>query len=807
MPSDILRSNLSSFLTDSFTADTDKLKAATAELRKNYYPHPQSLLWLLMILTSHDQPQIRQQAAVEALRIVDKHWESIPDEQKPAIREQLLKSTLAEQSSLVRHSAARVISAIAAIDLEDGDWAELPGFLAQAAQSPQVSQREVGVYILFTLLEAAGDGFVEKLPSLFALFSNTIKDPESQEVRINTMLALSRIAMLIDTDEDKKSLSSFQAVVPGMVAVLKACIDEEDEARTVQAFEVFQSLLGCETALLAQHFKDLVQFMLDVSVNTEINSEARSQALSFLMQCVKYRRMKIQGLNGMGEQLTLKSMQIAAEMEDDDEDEDDVTPSRSALGLLDLLATSLPPRQVIVPLLKALPSFVNNENPAFRKAGILALGMCVEGAPDFIATQLSTIIPDVLRLLNDPEIRVRQAALHGVARLSDDLAEDVSKEHAQLIPAMLKNLDAAMTPASSEADQKRNGEIIVASCTALDSMIDGMDKEVCTKYAGELVPRFGRLFGHPDYKVKASAAGAMGSLAGSSEEAFIPYFEPTMKALSEYVTIKDSEEDLDLRGTVCDAMGAMAVAVGGEVFQPYMQPLMIASEEALRLGHPRLRETSYILWSTMAKVYEKDFTPFLDGVVKGLMECLDQEESDMEVELGKEASDLLGQEVIIAGKKVKVTGASDGPEDLDDMEDDGEDDWDDMTAVTAVALEKEIAVEVIGDILSHTRSNFIPYLEKTVESTMTLVEHSYEGVRKAAISTLWRAYACLWALMEDQTGTKWTPGIPLNEKPSEELLKLGEVVATATISVWGDEVDRYVLNFFYCLRTPLQILK
>lgn len=747
-----------------------------------------------MILTSHDSPQIRQQAGVEALRLVQKHWTALPAEHKPQIREKLLQSTLNEQTALVRHTAARVISSIAAIDLEDGEWTELPGFLVQAATSQQVSHREVGVYILFTLLEAAGDGFVDKLPKLFELFSTTIRDPESQEVRINTMLALSRIAMLIDPDEDPRSLEGFRATLPAMVAVLRSAIDEGDEDRTMQAFEVFQTLLGCESALLATHFKDLVQFMLEISVEKSLSDESRTQALSFLMQCVKYRKMKIQGAKGMGEQLTIKSMQIAAEMDDDDEDEDDVTPSRSALGLLDLLASSLPPRQVIVPLLDALPQYVNSQDPAFRKAGILALGMCVEGAPDFIATQLPSILPMVLKLLSDSDIKVRQAALHGVSRLADDLAEELCKEHAEIIPSLLKNLDSAILAAGGEAEQKTNVEIIVASCTALDSCVEGMNTELATTYAAELVPRLGRLFSHPDFKVKASAAGAMGSLAGVSESGFTPYFDETMKALSEYVTMKDSDEELELRGTVVDAMGSMASAVGPVAFQPYVGPLMQASEEALHLGHPRLRETSYIFWSTMAKVYEEEFTPFLDGVVKGLIESLEQEESDTEVELGQEASDLLGKEVIIAGKKIKVASATDEPVESDGMEDDDDDDddWDDLTAVTAVALEKEIAVEVLGDILSHTRQKFIPYLEKTVEATMPLVEHSYEGARKAAISTLWRAYACLWALMEDHTGTKWVPGIPLKQQPTQELVKLGEVVATATMSVWGDEVDRYV---------------
>jgi hypothetical protein len=715
----------------------------------------------------------------------------LPADQKPAIRDQLLQSTLNEPKDLVRHSAARVIAAIAKIDLEEGEWASLPGTLAQASTSKQVAHREVGVYILFTLLEAAGDAFEDKLPGLFQLFNNTIKDPESAEVRINTLLCLSRVAMLIQPDEEPEMLAQFVQAFPGMVGVLKTAVDEEDEDRAMQAFEVFQTLLGCESALLNAHFKDLLTFMIDLAANTDISNESRTQALSFLMQCTRYRKMKIQGTKDIGETLTLKSMQIATEI-DEAEDDDEITPNKSALGLLDLLASSLPPRQVIVPLLKALPQFVDSENPKYRQAGILALGMCVEGAPDFVATQLDSLMPIVFKLLNDPVIGVRNAALNGVARLADDLAEELAKYHQELIPALLKNMDSAAVQASTESEQQKNIGILKSSCGALDSVMDGIEKELIVSYIPELVPRLGRLFSHPDFNVKASAAGAMGSIAGSAEDAFLPYFENTMKALSEYVTIKDSQDELDLRATVCDAMGAMAGAVGPVAFQPYVQPLMQASEEALHLGHPRLKETSYILWSTLAKVYGEEFTPFLDGVVKGLLECMEQEESDLEVELGEEAKDLLGQEVIIAGKKIKVASATDLPSDEDDMEDDDDDDddWDDLDAVTAVAMEKEIAAEVIADVLSHTRKNFVPYFEKTIEAVMPLVEHSYEGVRKTAIATLWRAYACLWNLMEDHTGEHWTPGLPLKSQPSEELSKLGEVVTTATLTVWDDEVDR-----------------
>ncbi|KAH0565288.1 hypothetical protein GP486_001324 [Trichoglossum hirsutum] len=800
-----------------FLADTERVKSATANLRKNYFTSPLTLTLLLQVLTTHESPQLRQLAAVEARALVPKHWNSLPAEQKPQIRNSLLQSTLNEQTALVRHSSARVISAIAKIDLLDGEWADLPSFLQQAATSQSAGQREVGVYILYTLLETLEDGLMGKLSDMFALFGQTIRDPESVDVRINTLLALGRIATIMIPDEDPQSLEAFRTTFPNMVAVLKEVIQSGDDDRTMLAFEVFQTLLGCESSLLANHFQDLILFMIELGASRELSDETRSQSLSFLMQSVRYRKLKIQGLR-LGEKLTLTALEVATEMKNLHEDDDLVTPSRTALGLLDMLAAGLPPSQVIVPLLKALPMYVNSPNPDYRRAGILALGMCVEGAPDFIATQMKDITPIVLRLLGDPEIRVRQAALHAVARLADDLADALGEEHEALVPALLKNLDSASVPSSNKAEEEWNLDIIKASCNAIDSFTEGIGKEQAASYLSEMVPRFSRLIAHPDYKVKAGAAGALGSIAAAAEDAFLPYFEATISALSQYVSIKDSEEELDLRSAVCDAMGSIASAVGAVPFQPYVRPMMEASEEALHLGHPRLRETSYILWSTMAKVYEAEFGHFLDGVVKGLFESLQQEETALEVELGEEAKDLLGAELTIAGKKIKVAAAGEGisqaklkdhqspqgdkerdddddgdddnDEDDDDDDDDDDDAWDELGAVTAVAAEKEIALDVIGDVLSHTKSKFIPYFEKTVEITLGLVEHSYEGVRKAAIGTLWRAYACLWEICEDGQMAKWQPGLPLKVQPTAELQKLGEVVMTATLAVYVNEVDR-----------------
>ena len=804
--------------------DTQKVKAATSKLRTAYYTSPAALTALIHIASSHDEQQLRQLAAVEARKLVEKHWAQVPDAQKGPMRERLLQSTIEEEKPLPRHSKARVIAAIAEIDFADGQWSELPGVLYQAAVSNTVRHREVGIYVIYTLLEAMPDMFQTSMTRMLTLFDRTIQDPESMEVRVNTMLALSELATVLDTYEDQKSLTSFQNTIPHMMEVLKATIQAEDEEHSMQAFDVFSKLLSYESAFLNQHFGDLLNFFMQVASQTEIDDEVRSQALNFLMQSVEYRKLKVQSLK-IGEAMTKMCLQVATELEALPEDDEDVSPPRSALGLLDILSANLPPSQVAVPLLKAIGPYVQSEDPDHRRAGILALGMCVEGAPDFIATQLKEILPLVLHLLQDPAFSVRSAALNATARLADDLADGgMEKEHARLIPALVKNFDMALEGLRNTAPTSKEHALLVntvkASCMAIDSLIEGLDQEDAALYVDELVPRFAVLFNHDDQKVQMAAISAVGAMAAASEAAFQPYFEKTMQSLGQYINIKDSNDELDLRSMVVDSLGKIASAVGAERFQPYVQPLMHASEEGLKLDHQRLKETSFILWSVLARTYEENFEPFLQGVMKSLLGCLEQDETDAIVQLGAEAADLVGKEVTIAGKKIKVAGANGVNEDdeadgedvieaLIDAEDDSDDDWDDFGAVTGVAMEKEIAVEVIGDVLTHTKGRFLPYMEKTIEVTVPLLDHTFEGVRKSAVSTLWRAYACLWGLAEDNGMAKWQPEWPVTVKPTSDLVKLGDLVMKGTLALWEEEMDRYVYNSFLhcCYVTMMRTLR
>lgn len=774
-------------------ADTQHVKAVTAELQKNFFSKPESLLLLVEIAITHDNGGIRQLAAVQAVRITERHWPKVPADQKGLARQHLLEGVLKEPSAHARRSLSRLIAIIATIDFADDDNQDLVRHIIGLNTKEDVVSRECGSYMVYALLDNDPTRFMDHVNQLFQLFSQTINDTQSKDVCVNTIKSVGALLIVVDPEEDEDSLKAIQSIFPAMVQILKGCIESGDDEHYSDIFEVLQSFLAYEPSLLNAHLQDLVEFMIEIAGNTQIEDDARAQAIAFLSQAVHARRMKIQGMKDVGARLMTTSLRIVTEMDDDllDDDMDEMTPVRSALTLIDQLSSDLPPRQVIVPLLDDFPKLAAHESANYRKAAILSLGNAAEGSPDFISTQLGGILPILVTLLNDSDEGVRHAALIGLIQLADEMAEELSPKHNEIFEALLRNLEAST--------QKTNVSIVRAVCGALNSLgVGNLDQEAAKAYGQKFLPPLGTLLSHEDLSVKAAAAGAIGAIAASMGDGFAPYYKDVLAALAPYVTLKDGDDALSLRSSVCDAMGSIAHAIGAELFQPYVMDLMKASEEALEIDDARLKETSFLLWGELAKIYGEHFKQFLPGVFKGLLDTLELEEEELSLDgLVEGASD--NDTLIVGGKKLKLKrGGADEEEDEEVGDDsivdmDDEDEWDDLedyTGATAIALQQEVAIEVLGDVITESCSleDIKSYLESTLAKLTPLADHSFEGCRKAAISTLWRAYARVWKLLEKQP---WTPGAPKdNPMPDPALTHLGQLVVKATLSGWPDESER-----------------
>ena len=270
--------------------------------------------------------------------------------------------------------------------------------------------------------------------------------------------------------------------------------------------------------------------------------------------------------------------------------------------------------------------------------------------------------------------------------------------------------------------------------------------------------------------VKITVTGAIGSAAHAAKEKFTPYFDQTIKRLVPFLSLTGTDEQSDLRGVATDTIGTIADAVGADTFRPCFHDLMKAAFEALTMDNTRLKESSFIFFGVMAQVFEGDFALYLPQCVPALVaSCQQSENNDEFLEDGlflAKVSELTSagegnstslnaaaEAFSTAAGSSKVAG--DGEEDIEEETD--LDALDQMFSKvnSAVAIEKEVAADTIGELFAAIKQPFMPYVEETVQVLIDLLEHYYEGIRKAAIGAL---FSFLKTIYELSDPTEWVPG-------------------------------------------------
>ncbi|CEI91730.1 hypothetical protein RMCBS344292_06011 [Rhizopus microsporus] len=567
--------------------DSETIRNATSVLNTQYYVTADCVPALVEIVARSPHFQVRQLAAVELRKRTNKWWSQIQESVKVNLRAQLLTIALNEQNDSVRHSIARVISTVAGIDMPDNKWPALLEFLHQSCSSQSPAHREIGLYCLYTLFEVIADFFMNNTTSLFELFNKTIVDQESKSVRITTVLVLGKLSEFVDS-EDKSTIKMFRAIIPSMVNVLEQCIKDSDTDNASKIFEVFDTLLMLDAPLLFEHLAHLIDFFLTVGSNTTLDDEMRVLALSFLMWAAVYKQHKIRQMKLVGH-IVEKLMPIGTEEDPEDVDED--SPSRLAFKVLNALATNIPPQQVFPIVMPFVLSYVQNPDPRFRKAAMMAFAVTVEGCTDIISTKLNELLPLVCGSLQDPEIIVRRAACMALGCLADEMPSDVSEHHQVLLPLVFNLMN------------DNNAEVTKHACNALDAILDGLGSDII-QYLPLLMEKLLFLLDNANQnETRATVIAAIGSAAHAAGEAFHPYFLQVLPRIVQFMSTKEPADDHLLRSVATDAAGSIAEAVGADAFRPYTQDIMNLAIEQLHLESARLRECSFALFSNLVRVF------------------------------------------------------------------------------------------------------------------------------------------------------------------------------------------------------------
>lgn len=759
-------------------------------------------------LTTRETLQIRQLALVELRKRVQakrsKQWLAQPLQIRQTLKARLLDLCL-ESTDLVRNAAARLIASLARLELNAGTWPELLPWLWQLSSSPSAMHREVAMQTLYMLLDTiilgttvdepdddadggiarfashgAGTSNAEKtieehIPQLLQMFRKTIVDPESLAVRVWTVRSIGKVQEYIEAEQHNE-VQIVQELVPGMMGVIHQCLEESEENHLKSCFDIIETLTLAETNILTPHTADVVRFLLTAAANPAYDPDMRIMCLNALLWVVKFKKSKIQALNIAGD-IIAALLPIGAEEEPTESDED--APARCAFRVIDTLATSLPPNQVFPPLFDQVRAFSQSPDAGRRKSAISAFGVVIEGCSLYIQPHLDSLWPLITTGLADPDVTVRKASCSALGYLCDMLGEDCARQHATLLP-LISNL------ISDPATQK-------SAIIALDCFLENLGKDI-EPYIPQLMDALVQLLDAAPLSLKGAVVGAIGSAAHASKTAFQPYFDASITRILPYLNLTEPGEELELRGVVQDTLGTLAEAVGKDAFRPYFQPLMDAAIKATAVGDnsaTHLKESSYIFFAVVSRVYGEEMQPYLPTIMPILLAAVGQSEIDEEALLGlATAGGTAGfdaTDAVSAPNGVGGGGDDDDDDDFEDIDDDESIDSAIFGASTAIALEKEYACDAISEVFAHVKAPFLPYLESSVNALLPSLAHPWhDGIRKSATSTLLGFVATFHQMSQLP---KWTGSLNPQPLPTN-LQQLIGAIMQPIMDMWVKEDER-----------------
>jgi hypothetical protein len=710
---------------------------------------------------------VRQLAAVEARKRVDKHWPLCAGEIKSNVRTTLVQHVVTETDPRVSHALARIIASIALEDFPNNAWPELVPMMMQASESPAVAHREVAIYVMLALAEVLVEDETEgHIPKLLELFGRTMQDPESSLVRQTSLEAIGVVSDYVDSS-NSRVVKCIQDLVPQMVTVLNEAITEGNEQGASKGFNVFDSMLSSEAPLFKTHFAAFVEFCVAAFTNTQVSDSIRVMAGNLIVLLPLYRRSSLTKLK-LTEPILSHCLVVAVEPETvDDEDDEEDSPARSALRIVNSFATHLPPQHVF-PLVSAkiVELAGDTSNPSARRASMMCIALIVEGCADAMRPHVENLVHLVLKLMVDPIPFVRRGACLALASLAEAIEIEVTAMHSQILPVLFQLMQD-----TSNIDVLRN------ATNALDAVLECLGDEILP-YIHGLMEALLQLLTVPDTRVRQVVTAAIGSAAHAAGEGFIQYFPHVFPKIFELMNIKSEDADeMLIRGIATDSMSAIAEAVGADVFRQYLHQVANVVAVSMNMDSPKLKECAFCFFGVLSRSFKSEFTPFLPTLIPILFESIRAQESFMD---DPEEQDLSTS-----------TGLS-GEDNHESMDSDSNDDDSEFfKANSALAEEKATAIDVLGDLFEHTETEFLPFLDETMALLNDRVTHYNESVRKSIVLTFFKILATLHKM---SLPAPWVAGVPLQVQLHENVVNVIQVVMTSIVKMLDEEDDRGVAS-------------
>ncbi|XP_041670065.1 importin-4 isoform X2 [Cheilinus undulatus] len=706
--------------------DNAVIQQATAQL-KQAFKDPGIIPALCSVMSSSQNPQIRQSATVMLRLRVKKHWKKISPNDRESLKAVVLQAFMQETEHTVQHALSQLCAVMVKHETPES-WPALLQLLTQSTKSSNPQDRQIGLLLLNKVIESNPEPFKPHYCQLLQLFSATLQDHNNPTAMYYCILSLTAITAYTGTEE----MHQMRSIIPTLIVALKHLI-KADQDKATEAMEVFNELMESEVSIIVPHISDMVSFCLEIGGDTSLNDSLRVKALSCIIFLIKLKSkvvLKQKLLNPILQTIfpVLVADPPPGEQDPDDEEDDsgdgtdNDNPKHCAAQIIDTMALHMPPEKLFQQLMPLTQACLASKNPYQKKGGLLCLAVLAEGCADYIRTKmLSSVLQTVCQSLSDSDQVVRSAGLFALGQFSEHLQPEVSKYCAELMPLLLGYLSSL---------NQANLNHVTKAFYALENFMENLGADIEPYLPTLMETMLSALNNTDNLKIKELAVSAIGAIANAAKELLVPYFPPVIESLKGFLTAT-TEEMRSLQTQSLDTLSVLARTIGKNVFSPL-------AAECVQLGlnltdtidDPDLRRCTYSLYSAVSTVSPECLTPHLTAITTVMLLALKSNEG-ITAHLEEDKTFVLLDE-----------DDDDDHEAKDDdhiLEEETETDVHDVAGFSvenAYIDEKEDACEALGEIAFSTGVAFQPFLESSFQQVYEMRDFPHEDVRRAAFGAM-----------------------------------------------------------------------
>ncbi|XP_034990511.1 importin-4 isoform X1 [Zootoca vivipara] len=718
---------LEKILSDLLQPDNAVIQQATAQL-KEALKHPLALSHLCQVISSSQNPQIRQFAAVLVRRRLTKHWRKISAADQDMLKT-LVLSTLQKETD---HKVSLSLAQLAAVILKNEKlekWPQMLQLIQRGARSQDPIQCEVGLLLLHSALELDPEVFAPHFKELLRLFHQTLNQRSQPATLYYSLRSLSNMVPVLGSDE----MNLMSSMMPKVIAAIRELISV-NETHAGEVMEVFDELMETEVSIVVQHLSAVVGFCLEVASNQSLGDNLRVKALSCISFLIKLKGKAILKhkllspiLNALFPIMSAEPPpgQMDAEDEQTEEDIEDraevQTPKHFAAQVVDMLALHLPPEKLFPQLTPLMEPALLSTNPYHRKAGLMCLAVLAEGCGDHIRHKhLQPMLQVVCRALSDESQVVRNAALFALGQFSENLQPDIARYSDDIMPLLLRYLEGVQLAHTSH---------MAKAYYALENFVENLEGKI-SPYLPALMERMLTTLSSPGSpRVKELAVSAIGAIAQAARGSLLPYFQAIMDQLTAYLlTTREDLRPVQIQSV--ETLAVLASVMDREVFLPLAHKCcQLGLELCDKVDDPDLRRCTYSLFGSLATVLEDAIEPYLPRITTLMIYSLKSTE-------GVESHGGTGNSFLLFDDEEEDEAEVEGEESLDEDEDDDFSEHSGLNVESAFMDEKDDACVALGEIATGASVVFLPFLEKCFQEVFALLEHPNINIRKSAFNTL-----------------------------------------------------------------------